>query len=151
VATGEIASPYLWNVPDTDAAACRIKVVCADLAGHEGSDESDSDFEITGLSGVTGRGDRPADAVLFQNRPSPFGSSTEIEFGLPSPQSVSLKIYTVDGRLVKTLADIDFPAGYHSVTWRGDDAGGSSVAGGVYFYRLKTADRTLTRKMLKYK
>jgi hypothetical protein len=149
--SGALDSLYVWDVPDIDATACRIKVICADAASNEGSDQSDADFEITGLSGITGRGDRPADVVLFQNRPSPFGSTTEIEFGLPAPQAVSLKIYTVDGRLVNTLADSQYPAGYHSVTWRGDDSGGSSVAGGVYFYRLKTADRTLTRKMLKFK
>jgi len=150
VVSGALDSVYVWDVPDIDATTCRIKVVCADAALNEGSDKSDANFEITGLSGIPGRGDTPADVVLFQNRPSPFGSTTEIEFGLPAPQAVSLKIYTVDGRLVNTLADSQFPAGYHSVTWRGTDAGGSGVAGGVYFYRLKTADRTLTRKMIKF-
>jgi hypothetical protein len=150
VATGALDSVYVWNVPDFDASTCRIKVVCADAAANEGTDESDADFEIKGISGLPSRSDRPAEVVLFQNHPSPFGSATEIEFGLPVPQAVSLKIYTVDGRLVNTLADAEFPAGYHTVTWRGTDSGGSSVAGGVYFYRLTTANRTLTRKMLKF-
>jgi hypothetical protein len=151
VATGALDSTYVWDVPDTESATCRIKVVCTDAASNEGSDESDADFEIRSIAGLPGRGDWPKDVVLFPNRPSPFGSTTEIEFGLPAPQAVSLKVYSVDGRLVDTLADAEFPAGYHSLTWRGTEAGGTSVAGGVYFYRLETADKVLTRKMLKFK
>jgi hypothetical protein len=149
VASGPLTSPYTWNVPDIDASTCRIKVVCADAATNEGDDESDADFEIKSISGLPGRSDIPADVVLLQNRPSPFGSATEIEFGLPASQSVALKIYSVDGRHVATLADGVFPGGYHKVSWRGTDSNGAEVAGGVYFYRLMTEDKTLTRKMMK--
>jgi hypothetical protein len=141
-------STWDWDVPDVDDADCRIRVVCLDAAANEGTDASDADFEIVSIAGLPGVPDRPADVVLFQNRPSPFKAATEIEFGVPRATGVRLAVYSVDGRLVRTLADETFPGGYHTVTWRGEDTAGNSVADGVYFYRLMTQDETLTRKML---
>jgi hypothetical protein len=147
--SGVLDSTWVWDVPDTDAPYCLIKVLCVDAATNEGSDESDADFEIVSIAGVPGLADKPGDVVLFQNRPSPFGSATEIEFGIPGSAPVALMVYSVDGRLVTTLADEVFPGGYHAVTWQGRDSRGNDVADGVYFYRLTTPEKTLTRKMLK--
>ena len=54
----------------------------------------------------------------------------------------------MDGRLVATLAEGAYPAGYHTVLWGGTDGRGAAVSAGMYFYRLETADRVLTRKTL---
>jgi len=148
LASGAMDSTWLWDVPDVDETDCRVRVVCVDAASNEGADASDADFGIASIAGLSGMPDKPADVVLFQNRPSPFKAATEIEFGVPRSERVTLAVYSVDGRLVTTLADGTFPGGYHVVTWRGKDAGGNAVADGVYFYRLVTSDRTLTRKML---
>ena len=67
------------------------------------------------------------------------------------PQRVALRVYNVQGRLVKTLAEGIFPRGYHLVTWQGRDANESPVATGVYFYRLETDAKVLTQKMLRLK
>ena len=149
VASGALSSPYDWDVPAVDEPDCRIKVVCLDAALNEGDDESDDDFEIVDVAGVPGLGRMPADVVLFQNRPTPFKGMTEVEFGLPRAQAVSLDVYSVRGRLVANLARGSYPGGYHTVVWKGTDLRGEKAAGGVYFYRLVTEQRTLTRKMLK--
>ena len=86
--------------------------------------------------------------MLLQNRPSPFNGRTEIEFGLPSPARISLAVYGVDGRLVATLAEGAYPGGYHRAVWTGEDEHGAAVSAGMYFYRLETTDRVLTRKTL---
>jgi hypothetical protein len=148
IATGALTSPYEWFVPNTyDSETCRIKVVCVDAASNEGSDESDGDFEILSLAGIE-PGRVPATVFLNQNRPSPFGASTVIEFGLPATGSVSLEIYDVAGRRIVSLADGVYAAGYHKVTWDGSDANGARVSPGVYFYRLVTGYSVLTLKML---
>jgi hypothetical protein len=146
--SGALDSTWVWGVPDVDEPDCRIKVVCLDAASNGASDQSDADFEIVSVAGLPGVPDTPAEAVLFQNRPSPFKAATDIEFGVPRSAEVTLRVYAVDGRLVATLADGTFPSGYHVVTWRGADDAGNRVADGVYFYRLRTPDKTLTRKML---
>jgi flagellar hook assembly protein FlgD len=71
-----------------------------------------------------------------------------MQFALPHAQRVRLRIYDVEGRLVRTLVDERREAGRHVVAWSGDDDGGRRVASGLYFYRLSTDDATLTRKML---
>lgn len=93
----------------------------------------------------------PRRLVLRQNRPNPFNPSTTIEFGLPTPQRITLEVFNVEGRSITTLARGVLPSGYHQVTWGGRDAEGREVSTGVYFYRLVTEDRVLTRKMLMLK
>ena len=89
--------------------------------------------------------------MLAANRPNPFSRGTEIRFGLPEAARISLKVYNVEGRVVATLADGQYPRGYHRVSWTGRDSKGVSVATGVYFYRLETENKVLTRKMMMLK
>jgi hypothetical protein len=90
----------------------------------------------------------PAEFSLAQNYPNPFNPETQIEFALPSAQRIRLTIYNLLGQEVTVAAEGEYPAGTHTVTWRGTDAGGSPVASGMYFYRLDTPGGSLSRKML---
>jgi flagellar hook assembly protein FlgD len=71
-----------------------------------------------------------------------------IEFGLKSPDVVTLRIYDTAGRLIRTLIDGPLPAKHHSLVWNGTDGRGNAVASGVYFYRMETSTFTATRKMV---
>jgi len=91
----------------------------------------------------------PRQPVLYQNVPNPFNPVTEIRFDLSQGGRVSLLIYDVAGRLVRTLLDQDLSAGRnHTVVWNGLDDQNTKVASGVYFYRLDAVDKSLTRKMV---
>ncbi|MCK4546247.1 MAG: T9SS type A sorting domain-containing protein [Candidatus Eisenbacteria sp.] len=94
---------------------------------------------------------KPAELVLRQNRPNPFNPVTEIEFGLPSLQNITLEVYNVQGQRIATLAKGAYPGGYHQVVWRGTDDGGVEVSTGVYFCRLVTDEKVMTRKMMMIK
>ena len=61
---------------------------------------------------------------------------------------VTLRVYDVAGRLVTTLAQQNYPAGAHTITWNGIDRRGVSVASGVYFYRITAGADTATKKMV---
>jgi hypothetical protein len=80
---------------------------------------------------------------LEQNFPNPFNPTTTIGFALPSEGKVTLTIYNVNGRLVSTLVDGHRSAGVHEVTFDG-----SSLASGIYLYRLKTGQFTASGKMV---
>ena len=98
-----------------------------------------------------GRGEvpeAPLATYLDQNFPNPFNPETNIYFGLKQPADVSLKIYDVSGRLVRTLVREGRPAGIYKETWDGIDNRGASVASGVYFYKLKAGSFSDTRKMV---
>ncbi len=79
--------------------------------------------------------------------PNPFNPSTTIRFAIPESRQVSLKIYDIAGRLVKTLLDEHREAGLYDVVWRGRDNADRTVATGVYFYRLESGRFQQTRTL----
>jgi hypothetical protein len=81
----------------------------------------------------------PAKFNLDQNFPNPFNPSTSITYQLSAVSKITLKIYDILGREVKTLADEEETAGQHAVLWDGTDQHGRRVASGVYYYRLTSA------------
>jgi hypothetical protein len=95
-----------------------------------------------------GTGSMPTAYSLAQNYPNPFNPSTAIEFTLPRPCQVTLEVYDIVGRKVRTLVSEAVTAGAKRVIWDGCDAGGATAASGVYFYRIKAGDFIETRKML---
>ena len=95
----------------------------------------------------------PRETTLLPNYPNPFNPETWISYQLAEPAEVTLHIYAVDGRLIRTLALGHQPAGmYHSkdraAYWDGKNEVGDSVASGLYFYTLTAGDFSATRKML---
>jgi photosystem II stability/assembly factor-like uncharacterized protein len=90
----------------------------------------------------------PYQFTLSQNYPNPFNSTTHIRFSLPENASVSLKIYNIQGQLVRTLLDEVRQPGEHSVVWDGATNAGQLVASGVYFYRLTRNGEVRVRKLL---
>jgi hypothetical protein len=90
----------------------------------------------------------PGRTALFQNAPNPFRSKTTIRFDLAEAGPVRLRVYDASGRLLRTLAEGEFPAARHTFVWDGRDNDGRQVANGIYFYRLDTGERSLSRKML---
>jgi len=86
---------------------------------------------------------------LRQNHPNPFNPRTLIDFELPRPATVELRIYSAQGRLVRTLlAGEQRGEGPHQCTWNGRDDTGRPAAAGVYLYRLRTGDHTESRRMV---
>jgi hypothetical protein len=86
--------------------------------------------------------------ALRQNSPNPFRGGTAMSFNLPAPERATLSVYNVAGRKVATVADREFGAGRHDVTWNGVDSTGRPVPAGIYFYRLDAGTNTSTRKMI---
>ena len=92
----------------------------------------------------------PRGFSLSRNFPNPFNPSTTISYSVPEGEAplVSLKIYDLSGRVVRTLVNGIREAGAYSVVWDGTDSFGRSVSSGVYFYRLKAGSFMQTRKMV---
>jgi predicted phosphodiesterase len=84
---------------------------------------------------------------LLQNSPNPFNPSTTIKFYTPAATDVTIKIYDMLGREVKTLINKQATPGYHIVYWNGRDSGGETVASGIYLYRLTAGSFSETKKM----
>ena len=103
--------------------------------------------EATAVSDAGGPG-LPADYALEQNHPNPFNSQTVLRFSLPRAAEVELAVYNLAGQRVARLAGGHLEAGVHTVRWDGRAETGRGLASGVYACRLRTEDRTLSRKLL---
>jgi hypothetical protein len=110
----------------------------------EGGDSGPPDG---GVGSVPETGDRFR-LSLAPNRPNPLSRGTAISFRLPSPGDVSLEIFDVAGKKVRTLVHGVLDAGSHTVDWNGRDAAGQRVPAGFYLYVVKSGDVTEARKML---
>lgn len=85
----------------------------------------------------------PRETHLLDNYPTPFNPSTQIHFQLKYSTRIKLRVYDINGHLIKTIVDGFRDAGKHNVSFHADN-----LASGLYFYRLKTDQQTLTGKML---
>ena len=85
----------------------------------------------------------PSSFVLSQNYPNPFNPTTTLEYALPQPARVQLKIYNVVGQQIATVVDGEQEAGHHTVNF---DA--REFSSGVYFYRLHAGTYSDIKKML---
>ncbi|MCP4713312.1 MAG: T9SS type A sorting domain-containing protein [Planctomycetes bacterium] len=105
--------------------------------------------------GIERAGLMPVEMTLTQNYPNPWflnpasgNSFTTIQYALPADQTVSLTVYDQSGQLVRTLVETGQTAGDHAIAWDGKNDAGLAVGSGIYFYRLQTMDRMLTKRMV---
>ncbi len=93
----------------------------------------------------------PDEFVLYQNYPNPFNPTTKIQFTLPSPSKgegsgvrfSTLKIYDILGREITTLINKELAPGNYEVEFNA-----STLASGVYFYRIESGSFSQTKKMV---
>jgi len=85
----------------------------------------------------------PASFHLDRPYPNPFNPSTIIEFEIENNINVSLKVYGVNGKLMETLMERRASAGKHIINWNA-----KNIAAGIYFIRMRVADRVKTQKVI---
>jgi hypothetical protein len=90
----------------------------------------------------------PSEFRLLQNYPNPFNPSTRIEYKIPTPTRVIVKIYNLLGQEIRTLVDEVQPKGKGSVEWDGRNSSGLPVSSGVYFCTLAALQRVQAKKLL---
>jgi len=90
-----------------------------------------------------GNGSQFVDFMNLRNNPLVSGQAT-VDFGLSKTDRVEVKVFDVGGRLVRTLADRQFAAGKHTLTWDGVDNDGHQVSRGVYFTQVKYVNSRFT-------
>jgi type IX secretion system substrate protein len=79
--------------------------------------------------------------------PNPFSQSTTILFSLSQSEQVSIKIFDLSGRLVKTLANNELQQGTHQIIWDAKNTIGNVVSSGIYLVRLSAGNYSITKKL----
>jgi hypothetical protein len=135
------SSPTILKTLGTPGVATRLAV-------RNGGDVFLRGIGQNPLTGI-GTASVPAVFALYQNVPNPFNPATVIRYDVPSSGGkVTIRIYDVAGRLVRTLADAVETPGEKRVTWNGRNNQGARVATGVYFYRMTAPGFVATKKIV---
>ncbi len=82
----------------------------------------------------------------MQNYPNPFNPETIISFSIPNQSNVELAVFNFKGQKVKQLVSDQLSAGQHNVVWNGKDSNNKSVSSGIYLYKLKVNDKTMSAR-----
>ncbi len=137
----------IWDTtmtPDqfrTDSTWKQVNVVATNLRMLEWTGTTFAPIDLTIVT--------PEQYVLEQNYPNPFNPSTSIRFSLPADNTISLIVYDMVGREVKTLiASQETAKGAYQVEWDGTNNAGQGVASGSYVYTLKHGNFSKSQKMM---
>lgn len=83
------------------------------------------------------------DFRLYQNYPNPFNPETEIKFTIPDKQFVTLKVYDLLGREIRTLVNETLTEGEYSIKFNAEN-----LTSGVYIYELRSGKNAQAKKMI---
>jgi mannan endo-1,4-beta-mannosidase len=125
-----LSDEYGVEIKSADLRGAENRPLGADLEGFESSPELPVMFR------------------LVQNVPNPFNPVTQIAYHVPQESGVSIRIYDVSGRLVRTLVDGVVKPGRHAAVWNGTNEAGESVGSGIYFCTMEAPDFHESRKMM---
>jgi hypothetical protein len=119
-------------------------ITAVDSAGNE-SDASDIAAAVLSSSEqVT----VPTVFALEQNYPNPFNPSTQIRYAIPEQSMVTIGVYDMMGRKVRTLIQGNISAGYHTTVWNATTDKGLPVGAGMYIYTIRAGAYHQMKKMV---
>jgi len=133
----------------TPSAQTAFRFIAGDTGAGSLVEAALDDFEIEGdvtPVSVPAAADRGL-LRLEAPQPNPASGASALAFRLPAPGRVALRVFGVDGSLVRTLLDGPLPAGPHRAVWDGRDEAGRTAPAGVYFCRLEAAGEQAGRRI----
>ena len=90
----------------------------------------------------------PSTFALHQNYPNPFNPVTTIQYHVPDNGPVTIIIYDLTGRKIKTLVTQFSTPGRYSIIWNGTNDFGKSISSGMYFYRMEAPGFKSVKKLM---
>ena len=109
-------------------------------------------FSVSTITDAPDAAVLPRTLTLSQNYPNPFTGTgyavTTIGYGVPRNSFVTIKVYNLVGREVRTLVSEVKQAGTHAAIWDGRDNDGNSMQSGIYIYKISNGTSSLSRRML---
>jgi hypothetical protein len=130
----EEGTTYLWKVRSSNPGG---------LPENSSAWSHEESFRTPGLLSVNGNEGLPKSFAIHQNYPNPFNPTTHIKFELPKSEYVSISLYDISGKLVKGIYSAQSNAGYYDIPFDG-----TSLASGIYIYRINAGNFTDTKKMI---
>jgi len=132
---------YVWTVPNVNSDSCKIKIIVYGPGWQY--DESDGLFSTT-TTGVEEIASHPLAMTLgVKAYPNPARSLSVIRYSLPNDGKVSLQLYDISGRLVKTLVNENKNPGIYKISLNT-----KTLSAGVYFLSLETKEKKIIERLI---
>ena len=144
----DVTGDYIGSEPDIGAYEYGgdywVPGISWDLEGTFGI----TFVEVQGLNNSNDQSAIPVNYKLYLAYPNPFNPSTTIRYDLPEHSYVTITIYDMLGRKVKTLLSKSQNAGFKSIIWNATNDYGKPVSAGIYLYQIQAGEYILTKKMV---
>ncbi len=149
-------STIIRDIPEKVTSLSRLdmnstyywRVLSKNSTGSVSNYSQTASFNTGNVTEVAGDPIVPSEFSLSQNYPNPFNPTTRIKFTLPQNSFVTIKIYDMLGREIKTLINQEMTAGSYSIDWNAENNLGSNVSSGMYIYRITAGSFVATKKMV---
>ena len=148
-----IIGAYRRNLPDKGGMCCDLGVDGGSAYIFHTEEDLNAPLSVEPSLLITTTLGLVKRNALFQNFPNPFNPETWIPYALAHDASVNIRIYDIQGQLVRQMGMGQQPAGSYltreaAAYWDGKDQLGETVSSGVYFYTLKADTFQATRRMV---
>lgn len=152
-APGYVFVAALSKFTNYDSAAVDLRISVEDLMGNSTEFTFLPAFAVGKFEGKQSPDAEPPFFIpssykLHQNFPNPFNPETIISFDLPEKAKVSLKIFDILGREVRTLVNEEYDKGLFKVNWNGKNNMGEKLASGIYIYQIRVNNFVEAKKMI---
>jgi hypothetical protein len=137
---GTISEPQDYNFTDKDVQADILYTYqIADVEEGTNKETLHPAITIMATKEALQAQEIPQNYKLHANYPNPFNPTTIIEFDMPESANLTLKIYDITGKLIRSFADGEaWQGGSYSIVWNGDDNSGKPVSSGTYLCKMVT-------------
>jgi hypothetical protein len=139
---------YQWTVADCDTFTVGYRIRITDPGGPARVDQSNGTFVIRVSAGLPEAETQGSAFSLALTGSNPFRSETHLQLTLASACRVRVDVLDSGGQEVAVLADQDYAAGSHPLSWNGTDESGRRLAAGVYFLRARSLSGQSVRKLV---
>jgi len=129
---------------DIASGSWQYWVTAVDSAGNESESSEIVSVLLSNDQDVA----MPTVYTLEQNYPNPFNPSTQIRYALPEQSMVTISIYDMMGRKVRTLVSQSLSPGYHTTIWNATNDNGLVVSAGMYIYMIQAGTYQQMKKMV---
>ncbi|MFH1143487.1 MAG: right-handed parallel beta-helix repeat-containing protein, partial [Candidatus Eisenbacteria bacterium] len=142
------AGPFAL-LPGQEELVCFAIVGGEDLRLLQAHADAAQLIYVEGFADVDGDAQRPVClTALRAAEPNPFRSHTAIRFELPRTEAISLGLYDVGGRCLRTLVEGPCAAGRYTIVWDGRDEQQRAIPGGIYFIKLQAGEIRESRRVV---
>ena len=106
-------------------------------------------YKFTQTYSMINHGDLTLNVLsLHQNYPNPFNPTTQFRYDIPEANHVTIMVYDLMGRKIRTLVNRNQKVGHRLIQWNATNDIGQSVSAGLYLYTIQVGEYRKTRKMV---